>query len=169
MAFTLNSAGPTTLLTSTAGSVGATGNWYRVPPKLRALAFQVTQVTSSVGATASSTTFIQVSNDGVNPIADPEPLRNSFVRSDQYSFIRQGVPAVKMDYGAEPGTPEAKVYKDWLTNRYHAPSDDLNQPVDLAAAANYEEIIRALIVETANNDARPQWKPESFFRRYAKK
>lgn len=70
MAFTLNNAGPTNLLTSTAGSTAKTGEWFRVPPKLRALAFQVVQVTSSVGATASSTTFIQVSNDGVNPIAD---------------------------------------------------------------------------------------------------
>ncbi len=104
---------------------------------------------------------------GLNPIADPEPLRNSFVRSDQYSFIRRGVPAVKLDYGAEPGTPEHKVFKDWLTNRYHAPSDDLNQPVDLAATALYEEMIRALLIETANNEARPQWKPDSFFRRYA--
>lgn len=104
---------------------------------------------------------------GVNPIADPEPLRNSFVRSDQYSFIRRGVPAVKLDYGDVPGTPEQKVYKDWLTNRYHAPSDDLNQPVDLAAAALYEEMIRALLIETANADARPQWKPDSFFKRYA--
>lgn len=106
---------------------------------------------------------------GVDPIADPEPMRNSFVRSDQYSFIRQGVPAVKMDYGAMPGTPEQKPYKDWLTNRYHAPSDDLNQPIDLAAAATYEEIIRALAIETANTEARPQWKPDSFFRRFATK
>lgn len=104
---------------------------------------------------------------GVRPIADPEPLRNSFVRSDQYSFIRRGIPAVKLDYGAEPGTPEHAVYKAWLTQRYHAPSDDLNQPVDLEAAARYEEIIRALLIETANTDARPQWKADSFFRRYA--
>jgi Zn-dependent M28 family amino/carboxypeptidase len=104
---------------------------------------------------------------GVNPIADPEPLRNSFVRSDQYSFIRRGIPAVKLDYGAVPGTPEHQVYKDWLTNRYHAPSDDLNQPIDFTAAALYEEMIRTLLIETANNDARPQWKADSFFRRYA--
>ncbi len=105
---------------------------------------------------------------GVNPIADPEPLRNSFVRSDQYSFIRRGIPAVKLDYGAEPGTPEAKPYKDWLTNRYHAPSDDLAQPIYFAAAANYEEIIRTLVLETANAEARPAWSADSFFRRYAR-
>jgi Zn-dependent M28 family amino/carboxypeptidase len=104
---------------------------------------------------------------GIKPIADPEPLRNTFIRSDQYNFIRHGVPAVKCDVGFEPGSPEQKIFKDWLTNRYHAPSDDINQPVDLHAAALYEEFTRRLLLETANTAARPQWKPESFFRRYA--
>ena len=106
---------------------------------------------------------------GVKPIADPEPLRNLFVRSDQYNFIRHGIPAVKMNFGAEPGAPEQKILKDWLTQRYHAPSDDTSQPVDLAATATYEEIVRALLIETANTPERPQWKPDSFFRRYAPK
>jgi Zn-dependent M28 family amino/carboxypeptidase len=104
---------------------------------------------------------------GVKAIPDPEPLRNGFIRSDQYSFIRHGVPALKMDVGFEPGTPEQKIFKEWLTKRYHAPSDDLNQPVDLGAAALYEEITRRLLLEVANADARPAWKPDSFFRRYA--
>jgi len=104
---------------------------------------------------------------GIKPIPDPEPLRNAFIRSDQYSFIKKGVPAVKVDVGFELGTPEQKVFKDWLTNRYHAPSDDVNQPVDLKAAAGYEEFTRRLLLETANTSARPQWKPDSFFRRYA--
>ena len=104
---------------------------------------------------------------GVKAIPDQEPLRNRFIRSDQYSFIVKGIPAVKMDVGALPGSPEQKIFKDWLTNRYHAPSDDLDQPKDLAAAALYEEIIRRLLIDTANVSARPQWKPDSFFRRYA--
>ena len=98
---------------------------------------------------------------------DPEPLRNLFVRSDQYNFIRHGVPSVIMSIAPEPGTPEVKLFKDWLTMRYHAPSDDVNQPVDLASAAKYEEIVRALLINVANGDHRPEWKPDSFFRRYA--
>jgi Zn-dependent M28 family amino/carboxypeptidase len=104
---------------------------------------------------------------GIKPIPDPEPLRNAFIRSDQYNFIKKGVPAVKCDVGFELGTPEQKIFKDWLTNRYHAPSDDVNQPVDLHAAALYEEFTRRLLLDTTNASARPQWKPESFFRRYA--
>ena len=104
---------------------------------------------------------------GVKAIPDPEPLRNGFIRSDQYSFIRHGVPSIKLDVGFEPGTPEQAIFKEWLTKRYHAPSDDLNQPVDLAAAALYEEITRRLLLEVADATARPAWKADSFFRRYA--
>jgi Zn-dependent M28 family amino/carboxypeptidase len=102
----------------------------------------------------------------VKPVPDPEPLRNLFVRSDQYNFIRHGIPAVIMDVFYQPGSPEAQIFKNWLTERYHAPSDDVSQPVDLQAAALYEEIVRRLLVETANDAQRPQWKPDSFFRRY---
>jgi len=104
---------------------------------------------------------------GIKSIADPEPLRNAFIRSDQYSFIKKGVPAVKVDVGFELGTPEQKIFKEWLTNRYHAPSDDVNQPVDLQAAATYEEFTRRLLISTASDPAKPQWKADSFFRRYA--
>jgi len=104
--------------------------------------------------------------DGVSVQADPQPLRNVFVRSDQYSFIRRGIPALALDIA--PTTPEEKqLYADWLTKRYHAPSDDLDQPVDLAAAGKYEDIIRQLMIKVANDPQRPQWKPDSFFRRFA--
>jgi hypothetical protein len=72
-----------------------------------------------------------------------------------------------MDVGFELGSPEQKIFKDWLTNRYHAPSDDIHQPVELQAAAVYEEIVRRLLIDTADTPARPQWKPDSFFQRYA--
>jgi Zn-dependent M28 family amino/carboxypeptidase len=104
---------------------------------------------------------------GVRVQPDPEPLRNVFIRSDQYNFIRHGVPALKLDVGFDPGSPEQKIFKDWLTKRYHAPSDDLAQPVDLASGGLYEDIVRQLLISVANADARPQWKPDSFFRRYA--
>jgi Zn-dependent M28 family amino/carboxypeptidase len=98
---------------------------------------------------------------------DPLPLLNVFIRSDQYNFVRHGVPSVMIDVGAAPGSPEAAIIKTWRSERYHAPSDDANQPVNLATAAGYEEVIRALAIEVANDPKRPQWKQDSFFRRYA--
>ena len=105
-------------------------------------------------------------SEGVGVQPDPEPLRNIFIRSDQYNFVRRGIPALAM--GVAPTTPEEKqLFKDWLTQRYHAPSDDLNQPVDLAAAGKYEDIVRELLRKIADTPQRPQWKADSFFRRYA--
>jgi Zn-dependent M28 family amino/carboxypeptidase len=104
---------------------------------------------------------------GVHAIPDPMPLRNIFIRSDQYNFILHGVPSVMMSVWAEPGSPENKLFETWLSARYHAPSDDVNQPVDLQAAGLFEEIVLRLLVDTANADARPRWNNDSFFRRYA--
>jgi len=105
---------------------------------------------------------------GVRVVPDPEPQRNLFIRSDQYNFIRHGIPALAMNVFPDPNSAEQKkIFKDWLTTRYHAPSDDLAQPIDFSAAAQYEEIARGLMVRIANDDQRPQWKADSFFRRYA--
>jgi hypothetical protein len=98
---------------------------------------------------------------------DPAPQRNVFIRSDQYSFIRAGVPSLMMDVGYKKGSKEEEVEKDWLKNRYHAPSDDLSQPVDLHAAGQYNRLLLTLAESVANDPARPQWKPDSFFRRFA--
>jgi Zn-dependent M28 family amino/carboxypeptidase len=105
---------------------------------------------------------------GLTVQPDPEPLRNIFVRSDQYSFIRRGVPALSFKIGAEPDSPEAKTLKDWLTERYHAPSDDPAQPVDLSAAAGFEQVVHDLLLEVADAPARPAWRESSFFRRFAR-
>jgi Zn-dependent M28 family amino/carboxypeptidase len=99
---------------------------------------------------------------------DPLPLFNVFIRSDQYNFVRHGIPSVNVEISFIPGSPQQQIFKDWLTNHYHAPSDDTSQPIDLSAAALYEEIVRKLLITVANSDARPQWKADSFFRRYAK-
>jgi len=100
---------------------------------------------------------------------DPQPQRNIFIRSDQYSFIRKGVPSLMMAFGAKPGSQEEQIAKTWLTNRYHAPSDDLNQPVDLKAAGQYNRLMMTLAEAVANNPARPKWKADTFFRRFAQR
>jgi len=105
---------------------------------------------------------------GVTVQADPEPQRNRFVRSDQYSFIKFGIPALAMKVGYEEHTPEAAVAAKWTAERYHAPSDDLNQPIDRSAAAKYVEIVRDLAVRIANRADRPKWNDSSFFKRFSR-
>ncbi len=104
--------------------------------------------------------------NGIEVQTDKEPERNLFIRSDQYSFIRRGVPALAFKFGYVPGSPEEKLHKDWLKNRYHAPSDDLNQPVDKAAAGKFNVVILQLIERVANDAERPRWNDGSFFRRF---
>ena len=104
---------------------------------------------------------------GVRIQPDPEPLRNVFIRSDQYSFIRRGVPSLSMKVGYEAGSPEEKIAKAWLKERYHAPSDDLNQPVDKEAAGKFDRLIASLVFRIADEHQRPEWRSSSFFRRFA--
>jgi hypothetical protein len=100
--------------------------------------------------------------------ADHEPLRNRFIRSDQYSFIRLGVPALAFKLGFAKGSPEAEIERRWTRERYHAPSDDAGQPVDLEAAGRFNAVMARLVEITANQDERPRWSAESFFRRFAR-
>jgi Zn-dependent M28 family amino/carboxypeptidase len=104
---------------------------------------------------------------GITVQADPEPQRNRFVRSDQYSFIRAGVPSLAMKVGYDEHTPEAATAAKWTAERYHAPSDDLNQPIDRSAAGKYVEVVRDLAVRIANRTDRPKWNDASFFKRFA--
>jgi Zn-dependent M28 family amino/carboxypeptidase len=103
---------------------------------------------------------------GLTVTGDPEPERNRFTRSDQYSFIRQGVPALAMKVGFAPGSAEAGIDAKWTKERYHQPADDLQQPIDLGAAVTFTQLVGALSAEIANNPARPQWKASSFFKRF---
>jgi Zn-dependent M28 family amino/carboxypeptidase len=106
---------------------------------------------------------------GVKVQADKEPNRNRFIRSDQYSFIKKGVPALAFKFGYIPGGAEEKIFNAWYTERYHGVSDDLNQPVDRAAAAQFNDILLNLAVRVADAPQRPSWEPTSFFRRFASK
>ncbi|NWK95237.1 peptidase M28 [Sphingobium lactosutens] len=98
---------------------------------------------------------------------DPFPDRNVFIRSDQYAFIREGIPALFFKYGFKAGTPEAETEKAWRANLYHSPFDDLNQPVMPAETAKLNDYVTAVTLRVANSPARPRWNDDSFFRRFA--
>ena len=104
---------------------------------------------------------------GIDITGDPEPERNAFVRSDQYSFIRRGIPALAFKIGWTLGSPEHAMVKRWRDERYHAPSDDLSQPIDLQAAEDFTRFYTELVRAIANRDTRPRWNDTSFFKRFA--
>jgi hypothetical protein len=105
---------------------------------------------------------------GLPIFPDPIPEQNRFIRSDQYSFIREGIPSLAFKFGYEKGSPEEKLQTEWLRTRYHAVGDDLDQPVNIPAAGRFIDYLSELVRLTANAPARPAWNKDSFFRRFAK-
>ena len=93
---------------------------------------------------------------------DKQPDENRFVRSDQVNFVKQGIPALAFKFGWTPDSPEMKTFNDWVATRYHKPSDDLNQPVDKVAAAQFTSVLAQLTLRVANGP-KPEWYPESSF------
>ena len=107
--------------------------------------------------------------DGIDVIEDEQPQANRFIRSDQYSFIQRGVPALAFKFGYVKGSPQEKIFNDWVHTRYHAPSDDIDQkPVDQEAAGKFAHMLFLLADRVADESARPSWEPTSFFRRFAR-
>jgi Zn-dependent M28 family amino/carboxypeptidase len=106
---------------------------------------------------------------GIEVYSDPEPERNAFTRSDQYSFIRTGVPSLSLKVGFTKGSPEHEMVKRWRTERYHAPSDDLTQPIDRQAAEDFNRVYVSVLEAVANRTTRPAWNGDSFFKRFERK
>jgi hypothetical protein len=114
---------------------------------------------SSLGATVKSVAGTM----GIHIQPDPEPERNLLRRSDHYSFMQIGVPAVGFVFGYEKGSPDEAVYREWYAKRYHTPLDDLSQPWVPEAAAKFNDFFNRLVAAIANADQRPEWKAGSAF------
>ena len=105
---------------------------------------------------------------GVEAQSDREPEQNRFIRSDHFSFVREGIPALAFKFGYEYGSPEQKIRLDWWDQHYHKPSDDTAHPMDTAAAAKFDHVIETLLRMVADDPARPEWLPDSFFKKFQK-
>jgi hypothetical protein len=73
-----------------------------------------------------------------------------------------------MKFGWTAGSPEYKAWRAWLAERYHSTDDDLNQPVDLAAAAQFNAFYADLARAVANDAQKHHYLQTSFFRRFEK-
>ena len=105
---------------------------------------------------------------------DPMPQEVVFIRSDQYSFVKQGVPAVFPVPGFKSSDPKIKpmeIFQNWEATRYHHPGDDMNQPGLLFdEAAKYARFMFLCGYLVANQTQRPAWNKGDFFaEHYAKK
>ena len=117
---------------------------------------------STLGADARAVAARQ----GLALAPDPLPDRNTFIRTDLFSFVREGVPALAFKFGFARDTPEFRIEHDWRANRYHSPADDLQQPgLFKDDAVRLDGYVADLVRRVGNADARPDWLPTSVFRR----
>ena len=97
---------------------------------------------------------------------DPLPEENLFVRSDQYSFVRQGIPSIYLVPGftsQDEDVDGEALYRDHLKNHYHKPSDDLSRPVDWKSALRFARAHARIGYSIAMDEPRPEWNAGSFF------
>jgi hypothetical protein len=103
---------------------------------------------------------------------DPLPEEAFFIRSDQYSFVKQGIPAVYVSEGfktVDPKVDGKKLTLDWEATYYHTPKDDMNQPnLNFEAAVKCTRVIAAVSYELSQQTERPHWNQGDFFTRFVK-
>lgn len=103
---------------------------------------------------------------GVTLSPDPFPEEVVFVRSDQYAFVRAGIPAVYLDGGvvAVDEARDPKVALTWfLRNCYHQPCDDANLPIQYADAARLAQLNAGIGQIVGDAAERPRWNEGDFF------
>ncbi|MEQ8924588.1 MAG: M28 family peptidase, partial [Fulvivirga sp.] len=99
----------------------------------------------------------------------PEQVR--FVRSDQLNFILQGVPSLSITYGikaADSTQTIAGLFDKFREERYHKPSDELDDTFDFEAAKKYVQLQFMVSYFINMAEERPTWNEGDFFARFEK-
>jgi Zn-dependent M28 family amino/carboxypeptidase len=102
---------------------------------------------------------------GIGP--DPFPEQVVFIRSDHYSFIRQGIPALFIKSGfktiASDTVDRSRSDVDWRKTTYHTPQDDMSQAFDFNAAATHVKLNFLIGLLVCEDAGRPAWNKGDFF------
>ena len=103
---------------------------------------------------------------GMELSPDPFPDEGYFVRSDQYSFVRAGIPSLQLDLGLKSdraGVDPLAEMKKWLTTIYHSPKDDTSQPIHYESSAKFARFAALVTYYAASSPKRPVWNTNDFF------
>jgi Zn-dependent M28 family amino/carboxypeptidase len=115
---------------------------------------------STIGAVLAdvSTAF------GIKVIPDPMPDEKIFLRSDHYSFVERGVPALML-LGAPEGDPQAwiKRSKDWEKTDYHQPGDTIQPNWSWEGAKTVADVMGIMGWRISETEKMPEWLPSSRF------
>ena len=95
---------------------------------------------------------------------DPEPKQASAVRSDQYSFLRAGIPATATKVGLAGATEQERAAAEAYTKKhYHRAADHWEADRDHGPAAAMARFQFLLGLSAAQRPERPRLLPGSFF------
>jgi len=97
---------------------------------------------------------------------DPEPAQARFTRSDQYSFVVNGIPALHIKYGAKTADGKNNLndfVAVWRAKYYHKPQDDINGIFDFRAGKTYAELNFLIGYLVAQDPNRPTWNKGDIF------
>jgi Zn-dependent M28 family amino/carboxypeptidase len=103
---------------------------------------------------------------GMQLTPDPKPEEVRFIRSDQFSFVLEGIPAVAFKAGmqsSDPAIDGEAALDDFLKNHYHQSSDDLSLPYSPEGAERFARAGLLMGMIVANADERPRWVENDFF------
>ena len=109
----------------------------------------------------------EAAREGFEYEPDPYPDEVYFIRSDQYSFVRQGIPSLYLAEGvgsSDPAVDGRAAIDGFTSTHYHAPTDDLrSQPIHWDTALRFVRASVRIGHRIANDDARPTWNEDDFF------
>ncbi len=97
---------------------------------------------------------------------DPEPNENRFVRSDQYSFVMNRIPALHIKYGTKsnvPGFNLTEFVKQWRAKYYHQAADGMDGIFNFTAAKTYVQLNFLISYSIAQSMERPKWNEGDLF------
>lgn len=97
---------------------------------------------------------------------DPEPKQARFTRSDQYSFVLAGIPALHIKYGSKTADGKNNLNEmvgKWRAKYYHKPQDDINGIFDFDAGKKYAQLNFLIGYLVAQDAARPVWNSGDIF------
>jgi hypothetical protein len=103
---------------------------------------------------------------GINVEPDPEPTQARFTRSDQYSFVVNGIPALHVKYGnktADGKNNLAEIVAPWRAKYYHKPQDDINGVFNFEAGKKYAQLNFLIGYLVAQDIKKPVWNAGDIF------
>ena len=101
-------------------------------------------------------------------VAEPNPERGTYYRSDHFEFAKVGVPSCMIaggwHYSGHPDEYGTALIDDFVTNRYHKVTDTIQPDWTLEGSVQDAQTLFEVGRRVADGDRWPEWKPGNEFK-----